>query len=188
MAAGAAHPGVASELRDIATDDTASSECIGDPRTPLCALDTWKACFMWGEPSLCEKVGLPGVEFRTNTGEWPPIALSYQVYEALDIEAPHLTHLPRDQRWFRPGYVDLRYAVCEYEDRERCTAFGGGNVLILKPVGAEWHVSGWRIDAGDVTCENYNWERDYPPWDHHCQLNISTHEFVHYEDSRAIAE
>ena len=59
MEAGAAHPGVGSELRDIATDDTASSECIGDPRTPLCALDTWKACFMWGEPSLCTKVGAP---------------------------------------------------------------------------------------------------------------------------------
>lgn len=188
MAASAAHLGAASELRDIATDDTASSECIGEPRTPQCALDTWIACFMWAEPSLCEKVGLRGTEFNTNTGEWPTTAVSYQVYEALDIEARHLTHLPSDQTSFRPGYIDLRYSYCDYEDRDRCTAFGAGNVLILKPVGQEWHVSGWLIEVGDVACENYSWERDYPPSEHECQLNISTWEFNRYEASRAQAE
>ena len=125
---------------------------------------------------------------HANTGEWPTIALSYQVYAVLDIEARHLAHLRSDQRWFRPGYVDLRYAVCYYEDRDTCTAFGGGNVLILKPVGQEWHVSGWLIEAGDVACENYSWERDYPTSEHDCQLNISTREFNRYEESRAHAE
>ena len=194
MVASTPHLVAAADLLHFTTDGNASSACIGDSRTPRCALDTWEACFIWAEPSLCEKVGVPGMGFRTRTGERslePSLfVFSYHVDAVLDIEARHLTRLPSDQSWFRPGYVDLRYSVqiCDIPSYDRCTTFDGGNALIFKPVGPEWHVSGWLIDAGDVTCENYNWARDLPPWDHHCRLNISTREFVRYERSRALAE
>lgn len=54
----------AAEIRTIASTGEASSACIGDPRTPLCALDTWEAYFVWRQPSLCKLVGLEGKEFR----------------------------------------------------------------------------------------------------------------------------
>ena len=63
MVASTPHLVAAADLLHITTDGNASSACIGDSRTPRCALDTWEACFIWAEPSLCEKVGVPGMGF-----------------------------------------------------------------------------------------------------------------------------
>ena len=40
------------EIRTI-TATTATSDCIGDPKTPACALDTYIACGTRDDPSLC---------------------------------------------------------------------------------------------------------------------------------------
>ncbi len=51
-------PVLADEFRVIdpmGKEDT--SRCIGDPRTPLCALETLYACIYRGDISLCDKVG-----------------------------------------------------------------------------------------------------------------------------------
>ena len=37
--------------------ETSTSTCIGAPRTPLCAAETYEACDTWHEPGLCETVG-----------------------------------------------------------------------------------------------------------------------------------
>ena len=36
----------------------ADSDCIGDPKTPLCALDTFQACLVRYDNELCFKIGL----------------------------------------------------------------------------------------------------------------------------------
>ncbi len=125
-----AHLSVSSDLRHIASDDNASSDCIGEPRTPLCALDTWKACLMWGEPPLCEKVGFRGMVFRKGTGEAIHYLYSYHVDAVLDIEAKNLSQPLPDQEWFREGYLDVRYddQLCDLPSYDKCTTFGGGNV------------------------------------------------------------
>ncbi len=33
--------------------ESSDSECIGDPRTPICAVDTWLACHIRNNPALC---------------------------------------------------------------------------------------------------------------------------------------
>jgi hypothetical protein len=43
----------------IITATDATSMCIGDPRTPLCALETTLACRVRSDPVLCDKVGTP---------------------------------------------------------------------------------------------------------------------------------
>ncbi|MGE0093198.1 MAG: hypothetical protein AB7M05_14955 [Alphaproteobacteria bacterium] len=40
------------EIREI-TATASTSDCIGDPKTPLCALDTYIACGTRSDPSLC---------------------------------------------------------------------------------------------------------------------------------------
>ena len=39
------------------TPTEADSDCIGDPRTPLCAVETRMACFIRKDVSLCRQVG-----------------------------------------------------------------------------------------------------------------------------------
>ncbi|MEG3620301.1 hypothetical protein V5T82_17690, partial [Magnetovibrio sp. PR-2] len=47
------------ELRFISSDSS-SSTCIGDPKTPLCAVETIMACFARMDKALCGKVGVKG--------------------------------------------------------------------------------------------------------------------------------
>ncbi|MEO5336789.1 MAG: hypothetical protein H7841_07845 [Magnetospirillum sp. WYHS-4] len=44
------------EIRSI-TATTATSDCIGDPRTPVCAVETLLACLARSSPDLCTMVG-----------------------------------------------------------------------------------------------------------------------------------
>ncbi len=46
------------EVRFIDVDD-ASSGCIGDPGTPLCAVETYMACDVRADPEICFSAGLP---------------------------------------------------------------------------------------------------------------------------------
>ena len=186
------------ELRTMTTTGDTTSRCVGDPRTPLCALDTWSACLLWGEPSLCEKVGLSGQEFRADemgsTFEW-----EYTIWQIAvrSIEARHLARIESGRLatrrpeldWFRPGYIDIRWTerFCKYHHRDDCVTHDGEGVLIVRPMGDEWHVSGWRY-GGDVwTCKDYVPARD-DPWRRQCSLYIRTDAFRAYEASRRSAE
>jgi hypothetical protein len=46
------------EIRYIEKDE-ATSDCIGDPKTPLCAVETWTACDVQTDPDICFRAGLP---------------------------------------------------------------------------------------------------------------------------------
>jgi len=45
------------------TQTSATSDCIGDPKTPLCAVETFIACFARENRALCQRVGRPDVQF-----------------------------------------------------------------------------------------------------------------------------
>jgi hypothetical protein len=97
--------------------------------------------------------------------------------------------LPPEQTWFRAGYVDIRVVtqVCRLPIDDECGPFGSVSALIVKPVGQEWHVSGWSNESADQACRDYRPERD-DPWQRACSLHISTWEFQEYEISRRSAE
>lgn len=45
------------------TNEGSTSDCIGDPKTPLCAVETVSACFNRGEWNLCRRVGFLGKDY-----------------------------------------------------------------------------------------------------------------------------
>jgi len=60
-----------------------SSDCVGDPKTPLCAIETLETCFSGGPRSFCRRVGImmedryPGASpdyFRLNYHRYREIA------------------------------------------------------------------------------------------------------------------
>ena len=50
------------------TNEGSTSDCIGDPKTPLCAVETMEACIKRGEWELCQRVGYTWEEL----GRWIP--------------------------------------------------------------------------------------------------------------------
>lgn len=132
VAGAGAHPaGAQDEARTITTTGETSSPCVGDPRTPLCALDTWEACFLWTEPSLCEKVGLRGWDYREDESDPFEWEHTFRVITTRAIETRHLASieagqfaaLQPGQSWFRPGDVEIRWTeeVClRYRANPRC--------------------------------------------------------------------
>ena len=190
------HPAIAEGIRTITTTGVASSDCIGDPRTPLCALDTWRACAIWADPSLCAPVGLEGLRFREDGSDIWKWHYTYLPTAILKIEARHLATieagrvaLPPEQTWFQPGYVDIRVVtqVCMLPIDDDCAPFGNESALIVKPVGEEWHVAGWFFENADQAYRGYRPERD-DPWRRACSLHISAWEFREYGISRRSAE
>jgi hypothetical protein len=47
-------------VKRVMTKDpkTTDSQCVGDPKTPVCAMETMLACLVRQEPDLCRKVGV----------------------------------------------------------------------------------------------------------------------------------
>ena len=54
--AGGERPAVG-QVRRV-TPTATDSECVGDPKTPLCALDTFQACLVRYDNGLCFEIGL----------------------------------------------------------------------------------------------------------------------------------
>ena len=50
------------EIRSI-FQTSATSRCIGNPKTPLCAVETFIACWVRRNRPLCEIVGKPDLSF-----------------------------------------------------------------------------------------------------------------------------
>jgi hypothetical protein len=94
---------VPKETRRI-TAKSATSTCIGDPRTPLCAAETFLACVARQAPQLCERVA---VEWRSGFAEEP----REEVYRVRSIKRERLQDFSKDARrdlelyGVRPGIV-----------------------------------------------------------------------------------
>lgn len=84
-------------------DETSTSKCIGDPKTPLCALETTRACSWRALSRLCRMVEVDRMPSRPRPAtSW----LSYRIVSArrLSVEAPP----DREKEWpydWRPGDV-----------------------------------------------------------------------------------
>lgn len=127
--AGAADELNRSEIRVIEAD-RATSTCIGDPRTPVCAIETKLACDARQDASLCRKAG-------TVQGPQPRQAgtLRYRVVEVEIVpEGSPLTILP----FVKPGFAVVTIAYPDHPTE----AFPDGHELRLpvRPVPGGWAV------------------------------------------------
>src|SRR3990172_7533843 len=56
LAGGPQHTGKAPRWRTLTfSDETTTSKCIGKPVTPICAVETFEACFKRSQIELCRK-------------------------------------------------------------------------------------------------------------------------------------
>lgn len=124
------------------TRDTASSSCIGDPRTPLCAVETFLACDMRRQMDLCRMVGVEDLNFSGHALTEEYSMISEKVLRQQDIPEEL-----KDSNWYRPGFVDITL--------DRRTHYGDGEIwpadgwqrygYTLKPMGDLWHMASWAM-------------------------------------------
>ncbi len=130
------------EIRSI-SQTSATSRCIGDPRTPLCAFETFIACWVRRDISLCEMVGRPNLSLRDDANALPGIA--YFVRKSFTIREEDIPDHLKDANWYQPGMVniDLEIRDCLTEELVCHGSNWRGYSGSLERVGDLWRVVGW---------------------------------------------
>ena len=122
------------------TETEATSGCIGDPRTPMCAVKTFVACFARRDISLCRKVGVGTVSLGSEM-----VLSEYVLVSRELIRAEAILDRLRDSYWYRPGYVDITLARRDHYAGGKARPWDGWRNYgySVKPVDGAWHVASW---------------------------------------------
>ena len=128
----------AQEIRSI-TRTEATSQCIGDPRTPLCAVETLLACFTRHDMSLCRRVGVDGVSFDDRL-----IGRDYFVISMKLLRGGEIPEDLKDTDWYRPGYLEITLAGRYHLSSVEMSPAKGWQYYdyTVKPEGNLWHIAG----------------------------------------------
>ncbi len=134
-----------SEVRTI-TATSATSSCIGAPKTPVCAVETFRACDVRLDIGFCHRVGV-GLEHDFFLPEIQQDLryriLSMRILRPRDIPAEF-----RDTYWMKPGYAEI--VLLELPDSIRGTCPEGCKYdYVARPLNGEWQIvawSAWGID------------------------------------------
>lgn len=91
------------------SDDTTESKCIGNPVTPICAIETYLACFQRLQPELCRLVNA-GVEPVSK--EFGPV-LYWAEYRVVYARRPSKLNPvePATEGWLKPQPGDILIGV-----------------------------------------------------------------------------
>ena len=103
----------------------ATSDCIGDPATPVCAVETFLACAILKDVDLCRAVG---VEAPHGVGVGELTAVSYQFQRQASEDGIVLAHLSEFRCFMERcvGSEPTYYALQPADGRWRLHAWGGG--------------------------------------------------------------
>lgn len=127
----------------------ATSTCIGDPRTPECALDTLFACVVRRDADLCRRVGINETFVREPCFDPRILDIRYKIKEVQMLDERDMPPYLKKKK--REGEV---YAVIVYNAlvcrpfNLPCTTFNIGAAETLKSSGQGW-VFTWFPDEAD---------------------------------------
>jgi hypothetical protein len=112
----------------------ATSTCIGDPRTPECALDTLFACAVRRDPELCRRVGIGKTCFD-------PLILDarYKIEKVRLISEENLPAYLKSQKRADDVFVNILYdSILCRPSHMPCTRFRAESARTLKSSGQGW--------------------------------------------------
>ena len=168
-------PAGASEVRTMTLDnETSTSDCIGDPKTPLCAAETVEACFIRLTKDLCETVGADFSPYEGGTPHTPDsyVGLYQHTYKHKGTRTLSANDIPpqfgptADNPW-KPNdvAVKLRWTACIPEDEcivesrddptrgygegcpaSRCRIEPSGSTYILRSTDDGWRIVEWYLE------------------------------------------
>jgi hypothetical protein len=149
------------------------SICIGDVSDPVCAVETWIACYALEKPDLCSRLGVKGMRFVTDD---IPNIFDYKIVSVSPVTESIITFDIRQKGTIQSGQVEVR--VMERWCTDDCRRLARNSfspfVYYLAPIENHWQLAAWTNDTS-VTCEYpdprhtacklYFWDGD-TPWVH----------------------
>jgi hypothetical protein len=128
------------QIRIIAPTE-ATSTCIGDPRTPVCAVETFLACIERRDKRLCQRAVVFDFSFAHSPAGTRYQVLSSRILREEDVP-PEERH---DDEWMLPSYAEV---VIRHLTVRRPWCPNGCEVYYsVKPMGIEWKVTAWMIEG-----------------------------------------
>lgn len=127
------------EVRVI-TPTKATSTCIGDPKTPVCAVETMMACVYRLDMDLCRRVGIHEFPLPEKKGR--------ALYRILSVDTLSTENIPPDLRgayWMQPGYVEM--TVLELDTKLPWCSDGCRMSYSLKPSPTGWEIVSWSLEG-----------------------------------------
>ena len=141
------------------TEGRIDSHCIGDVSDPICAVETWIACYALERPELCALLGVEGMRFE---GDAQPNIFDYKIIEVLPITTDRTPNRLRNKPWFNLATIEVRVAKRSCFSPSVCKQLVEHSffpsIYYFKPKGKEWRLAAWTNDVS-VNCE-------YPEPDH----------------------
>ncbi|WP_337997474.1 hypothetical protein [Oleispirillum naphthae] len=127
-----------SDIRTI-TADGATSSCIGAPKTPLCAAETFLACDSRQDKSLCRRVGVERTEFQL-----PPYDLRYRILSVRILKPEDIPPDFRDSPFLKPGDAEMVFLEFPPPPQHACPD-GCKYDYIARSVNGEWRIVDWAM-------------------------------------------
>jgi hypothetical protein len=125
-------------------DATSTSKCIGDPKTPLCAVETVLACFVREERELC-LTGTGGASenfgFDKNRSEY---SLLYWVAKAELVSEKNKKHY-KQVRYLKPQNGDIAIGIRDARcyDSKCNKPVGPPTIYLVRRNGDKWMAADW---------------------------------------------
>lgn len=131
--------------------NAATSGCIGQPTTPVCAVETLLACWVRGQPALCRAVAVSEARAADRIAgprSSPEAEAQYSIDRASTIRHEDVTDDLKAVEWFKPGFVlvELVRRICP-QTPQRCDDEPWEEMqIIVRPEAGRWSVVVWRSD------------------------------------------
>ncbi|MBF0167290.1 MAG: hypothetical protein HQL45_06625 [Alphaproteobacteria bacterium] len=147
LALAAAWPALAGEKFDpkevrVITPTTATSKCIGDPKTPICAVETFLACIERRDLQLCNIVGVNDIHLPDQPG-----SVRYRILKSRILADKDIPKRLKNVSWLKPGYADITILLPDV--RHPWCAEGCQKDFSAKPTGAGWSIASWAMQGAD---------------------------------------
>lgn len=164
----AAAPAAAQSIKDASgrlTANLATSRCLGEPATPICATETLLACLARADAALCRAAA---ISTPAAPSDAPP-QIEYVIERVSVIRQADVTDDLKDLEWYKPGYtlVELLRRACPASQADCRNENWDGMQVYLRQRGdaPAWEIVHWRGDAEQDTPpqEPDNFQRPNPP-------------------------
>jgi hypothetical protein len=126
----------------------ATSTCIGNGSTPVCAAETLLACMARAETELCRRVGVTDPRSAASQG---PALVEYVIDRSSIIRREDITDELRDVDWYKPGYalVEMQRRSCE-TTKPNCAEESWTDLQVYaRPRGTVWDIVTWRGEGDE---------------------------------------
>ena len=123
-------------------DATSDSKCIGNPVTPLCAVETVLACFTRRDDRLCQVgMGLDHLPGRIRLNKRPDLSEHYRVVAVEKIKAPWRSKINGERLASGDAVLKILSVLCQNKVCEK--PMGTPTAYLARPVDRHWAVITW---------------------------------------------